>query len=68
MLVLSRKPGESVRIADDIEVIVIEVRHGKAKLGFRCPSDISVLRQEVYDRAAASERSASQSPAELVHG
>jgi carbon storage regulator len=52
MLVLSRKNGESVRIADDIEVVVLEVKHGKVRLGFRCPDDVSVLRKEVYDRAA----------------
>lgn len=53
MLVLSRKTGESLRIAENIEVIVLEVRHGKVRLGFRCPDDVSILRQEVYDREAA---------------
>ena len=51
MLVLSRKTNESIRIADNIEVFVLEVKHGKVRLGFRCPEDISVLRKEVYDRA-----------------
>lgn len=55
MLVLSRKTNESIRIADNIEVVVLEVKHGKVRLGFRCPDDVSVLRQEVYDRAAADE-------------
>lgn len=55
MLVLTRKNGESVRIADNIEVVVLEVKHGKVRLGFRCPDDVSVLRQEVYDRDAAAE-------------
>lgn len=53
MLVLSRKPGESLRISDNIEVTVLEVRHGKVRLGFRCPDDVSILRKEVYDRDAA---------------
>ena len=55
MLVLSRKPNESIRIADNIEVVVLEVTHGKVRLGFRCPNDVSILRKEVYDRAAADE-------------
>jgi carbon storage regulator len=55
MLVLTRKNGESVRIADKIEVVVLEVKHGKVRLGFRCPDDVSVLRKEVYDREAADE-------------
>ena len=55
MLVLSRKTNESVRIADNIEVVVLEVKHGKVRLGFRCPDDVSILRKEVYDRDAADE-------------
>lgn len=52
MLVLSRKTNESIRIADNIEVVVLEVKHGKVRLGFRCPDDVSILRKEVYDREA----------------
>ena len=55
MLVLSRKTNESIRIADNIEVFELEVKHGKVRLGFRCPDDVSVLRKEVYDRTAAAE-------------
>lgn len=50
MLVLTRKNGESVRIADNIEVVVLEAKHGKVRLGFRCPEDVTVLRTEVYER------------------
>ncbi|MFM9959777.1 MAG: carbon storage regulator CsrA [Planctomycetaceae bacterium] len=55
MLVLTRKINESVRIADNIEVVVLEVKHGKVRLGFRCPDDVPILRKEVYDRDAAAE-------------
>lgn len=55
MLVLSRKTNESIRIADNIEVVVLEVKHGKVRLGFRCPDDVSILRKEVYDREATDE-------------
>ncbi len=54
MLVLTRKNGESVRIADNIEVVVLEVKNGKVRLGFRCPDDVPILRKEVYDRDAAA--------------
>ncbi len=30
MLVLGRRPGENIRIGDDIKVIVLEVRRGTA--------------------------------------
>lgn len=55
MLVLSRKVGETVRIAENIEVTVVEIKHGKVRLGFRCPKDVPILRQEVYDREAADD-------------
>lgn len=55
MLVLSRKTNESIRIADNIEVVVLEVKRGKVLLGFRCPDDVSILRTEVYDRETADK-------------
>lgn len=66
MLVLSRKTNESIRIADNIEVVVLEVKHGKVRLGFRCPNDVSILRKEVYDRDAAAESLSPMDFAELV--
>jgi carbon storage regulator len=55
MLVLSRKVGETVRIAENIEVTVVEIKHGKVRLGFRCPQEVPILRQEVYDRDMADD-------------
>jgi carbon storage regulator len=67
MLVLTRKVGETVRIAENIEVTVIEIKHGKVRLGFRCPKEVPILRQEVYDREQAHEpHSQIQKLAELV--
>lgn len=55
MLVLSRRVGETVRIAENIEVTVVEIKHGKVRLGFRCPQEVPILRQEVYDREQADD-------------
>ena len=66
MLVLSRKVGESIRIADDIEVMVVEVKQGKVRLGFRCPDQVPILRQEIYDRVRSEERMTLTLPVELV--
>jgi carbon storage regulator len=48
MLLLTRKQGESIRIADEIEVRVLEIRKGQVKLGIDGPRDVPVHRQEVY--------------------
>jgi carbon storage regulator len=50
MLVLSRKVGESIVIAGGITLKVVEIRGNKIKLGIEAPKEISVYRQEVYDR------------------
>jgi len=47
MLVISRRPGESVFIGDDIEVEVLEISHSQVKLGIRAPRSIPVLRREI---------------------
>jgi carbon storage regulator len=44
MLVLTRRPGESVRIGDDIEVTVVEVRGEQVRLAVRAPRDVPVER------------------------
>ena len=48
MLVLSRKKDETIRIGDDIEVYVIEIRGDKVRLGFSAPANLSIHREEVY--------------------
>ena len=50
MLVLSRKPKETVRIGSDIEVVVLEVHGDRVKLGFKAPAEMPIHRAEVYDR------------------
>ena len=48
VLVLSRKVGESVLIFDDIEVVVVEIKGDKVRLGFIAPKSVPIHRREVY--------------------
>ena len=50
MLILTRKQGESVAIGDDIKVTVVEIQGKQVKLGVQAPREISVHRQEVYEK------------------
>lgn len=50
MLVLSRAPGESIMIADNIEVTIIGIEGHKVKLGIAAPSSVPVHRLEIYER------------------
>jgi carbon storage regulator len=55
MLVLSRKEGEAIVIADIVEVIVVEVRGDKVRLGVAAPKEIPVHRKEVYEAIKSQE-------------
>lgn len=48
MLVLSRNAGEKIMIGDNIEVVVLDIRGGKVKIGIEAPREVSVHREEVY--------------------
>jgi carbon storage regulator len=49
MLVLSRQKDESIIIGDDVEIIIVDVRGDKVRLGITAPKSISVHRKEVYE-------------------
>ena len=50
MLVLTRKPGQSIMIGDGVEVQVLSVAGEKVRLGITAPRNVSIFRNEVYDR------------------
>jgi carbon storage regulator CsrA len=47
MLVISRKPGEVLKIGDNITVTVLGVRGNVLRLGIEAPRDVRVLRGEL---------------------
>jgi carbon storage regulator len=49
MLVLSRKHSQSVVIGDDIEVMVVDIRGDKVRLGFKAPEWTPVHRKEIHE-------------------
>ncbi len=49
MLVLTRRVGESVRIGDQIEVVVVAVKGDQVRVGVRAPREVPVVRAELLD-------------------
>ena len=47
MLVLSRYAEETIVIGDDIEVMVVEVRGNRVRLGITAPKDMPIYRLEI---------------------
>lgn len=59
MLVVTRKTDESLIIADNIEITVLEISKDRVKIGVSAPKDVRIIRNELRD-AQDSNRDASQ--------
>ncbi|HJB66975.1 MAG TPA: carbon storage regulator CsrA [Candidatus Mailhella merdavium] len=58
MLILARKPGESLYVGDDIRITVLSVQGKQVKIGISLPPDKVVYREEVYRRVTEENRMA----------
>ncbi len=58
MLVLTRRLNQSIKIGDDIEITVIEVRGDQVRLGVSAPRDVTVHRKEIYLQIQQENRAA----------
>jgi carbon storage regulator len=53
MLTLTRKAGQKIRIGDDIEIVVREIRGRQVRLGISAPDGLTVYREELYQQILA---------------
>ncbi len=53
MLILTRRPGESIQVGQDIEISILEIRGNQVRLGISAPADVLVLRAELVESAGA---------------
>jgi carbon storage regulator len=66
MLVIRRRPGETLVIADDIEIEILEASASYVKLGIRAPKSVSVLRKEIHVTRQQNLASAREISADAV--
>jgi len=66
MLVIRRKPGETVLIGDSIEVEILDASPNRVTIGIRAPADVLVLRKEILIARSENQAAARALPPELL--
>ncbi|HVF17709.1 MAG TPA: carbon storage regulator CsrA [Steroidobacteraceae bacterium] len=64
MLILTRRPGESIQVGEDIEISVLEIRGNQVRLGINAPADVLVLRSELLEAKPQADVDQPASPAQ----
>ncbi len=60
MLILTRRVGESLMIGDEVTVTVLGVKGNQVRIGVNAPKDVSVHREEIYERIKQEKLEANQ--------
>jgi carbon storage regulator len=65
MLVLTRRPGQSIRIGPNVEVRVVRIEGDRVVLGIAAPRHVAVVRSELVEQVSGEIRDASDARAKL---
>ena len=68
MLILTRKPGESLYIGDSVKITIVEIKGNQIRVGIDAPTDLRIYREEIYMQILEENRKAAESPAGLDSG
>ncbi len=58
MLILTRRPAESLTIGDDVVITILGVKGNQVRIGIEAPDDIPIHRTEIYNKLVREEGSA----------
>lgn len=58
MLILTRRVGETIVIGDDVIITVLGIKGNQVRIGINAPKDVSVHREEIYQRIQNEKKEA----------
>lgn len=50
MLIITRRPGETIMVGDEIAVTVVSMTGGEVRIGITAPREQRILRSQIYGR------------------
>ncbi len=60
MLILTRKPGESLYIGDSVKITIVEIKGNQIRVGIDAPTDLRIYREEIYMQILEENRTAAE--------
>ena len=57
MLILTRRSGEAVIVGDNVRIAVLDIRGNQVRLGVEAPREVTVHREEGYQRIVEEQGS-----------
>jgi len=60
MLILTRKPGESLYIGDTIKITIVEIKGHQIRVGIEAPTELRIYREEIYLQILEENKQAAQ--------
>jgi carbon storage regulator len=62
MLILTRRVGETLIIGDDVVITILGVKGNQVRVGINAPKDVSIHREEIYNRIHQIQDSTDEFP------
>jgi carbon storage regulator len=65
VLILTRKAGQKIRIGDDIEISILDIKGKQVRIGINAPDGLPVHREEIFQRILQANIKAAESSADI---